>query len=75
MMQFAGNCAPKDRLEMSKLKNYFELNANTESINSISIGTGISVKNLNRYLNTNEFVEYSNQLNSNNNVGNISINL
>ena len=44
------NCSPKDSFEMSKLKNYFESENYSNSINSISVDTGISVKNLNRYL-------------------------
>ena len=41
-------CGPKDAIELSTLKNYIEKNGFT-SIESISIGTGITSKNLNRY--------------------------
>lgn len=43
-------CSPKDALELSTLKNYIEENGFT-SIDRVSAGTGISTKNLNRFLN------------------------
>ena len=43
-------CAPKDRLDMVKVKNYFEENPDY-SIDNISINTGVSAKNVSRYLN------------------------
>ena len=48
------NCMPKDRLDISKLRDYFEENENT-SVDTISIDTGISTKNLTRYLSNNKF--------------------
>lgn len=42
-------CAPKDRLDMAKVKNYFEENPNY-SVDNISINTGVSTKNVSRYL-------------------------
>lgn len=69
------NCMPRDNFELSKLRNYFNENINANSIQDISINTGISVKNLNRYLCQNEFLGISNQLNLNVEQGNISINL
>ena len=49
-------CLPKDNLEMSKLKNYFaDNNVVQASVDSISINTGISIKNVNRYLNSEDF--------------------
>lgn len=58
-----GNCGPKDSFEMSKLKNYFESENYSNSIDSISVDTGISVKNLNRYLENEEFSNLSSKLN------------
>lgn len=58
-----GNCTPKDMFEMSKLKNYFEGETYADSINSISVDTGITVKNLNRYLENKDFSELSSKLN------------
>lgn len=57
------NCSPKDNFELSKLRNYFEGDIQANSIDSIAIDTGISVKNLNRYLGNEEFSEISNKLN------------
>lgn len=46
------NCAPKDKFEISKLKNYFDENAKYNSIEELSINTGITINNLNRFINT-----------------------
>lgn len=59
------NCIPKDRYEITKLKNYFESEHCSNIVCSISIDTGISLKNLNRYLNSNEFSNITNNLNIN----------
>ena len=52
------SCSPKDRLDMSKVKNYFEENSDY-SINNISASTGISEKNISRYLNNQDFPKMS----------------
>ncbi len=66
------NCSPKDSFEMSKLRNYLESENYSNSIDSISVDTGISVKNLNRYFENKEFSKISSKLN----IGtNININL
>ena len=45
-------CTDKDNLELSTFKNYVENNGvELKSLNQISISTGISEKNLNRFLN------------------------
>ena len=62
------NCSPKDKLEISKLENYFENNQEENSINNISLATGISIKNINRYLSSNTLNNFSNQLNFKNNT-------
>ena len=62
-----GNCSPKDDFELSKLRTYFEGDSYANSIDSISVDTGISVKNLNRYLENEEFSKISSKLN----IGNI----
>ncbi len=43
-------CMAKDNLELSTLKNYLEQNGSSNSIDSISSATGITPKNLNRFL-------------------------
>lgn len=45
-------CMPKDILEFNKFNNYIENNCGT-SADVISANTGISMKNVNRYLNQN----------------------
>ena len=62
------NCSPKDSFEISKLKNYFEGENYSSSIDCISVQTGISVKNLNRYLGNEEFSKISSKLNIGTNV-------
>ena len=59
------NCLTKDRFEMSKFKNFIEEN-NINKINSLSdlsIQTGISQKNLNRFLGYEDFNSISEQFN------------
>ncbi len=48
-------CTPKDELEFSTFKSYINENGLGNSVDSISSETGISVKNLNR------FIEYNNE--------------
>ena len=69
------NCMPKDNFELSKLRNYINENNDSNSIQNISINTGISVKNLNRYLGENEFSGIYDKLELDTQQGNISINL
>lgn len=57
------NCAPKDSFELSKLRNYFDADNYSDSIDHISVDTGISVKNLNRYLGNEEFSNICGKLN------------
>ena len=47
-----GVCMPKDRLDMYKFNDYTQ-NTQDMSADSISVNTGISLKNVNRYLNKN----------------------
>ena len=46
-------CEPKDACEQLKLKNFLAENDAPSSIEILSSNTGISVKNLNRYLSNN----------------------
>ena len=43
-------CSPKDALELSTFKNYVEENG-LSSLDAMSVGTGISAKNINRFIN------------------------
>lgn len=49
------NCEPKDNCEQLKLKNFLEENEFPSSIEALSTDTGISIKNLNRYLSNSDF--------------------
>ena len=57
------------RNEIAKLKNYLDVNSNIDSIECISANTGITLKNLNRFLNQEEFSKFSNKFNSSGNIG------
>jgi hypothetical protein len=59
------NCIQKDSFEMSKLRTYIENESCSTSIDSISVDTGITVKNLNRYLENAEFSTLQDKLNIN----------
>jgi len=49
------NCEPKDNCDQLKLRTFLEENALPSSIEALSTDTGISIKNLNRYLSNNDF--------------------
>ena len=49
------NCQPKDNCEKIALQNYLEENQMPKSIEILSKDTGISVKNLNRFLGDTNF--------------------
>lgn len=63
------NCQPKDFNEITKLKSYLEINSTPDSIECISANTGISFKNLNRFLTQDEFSKLSNKFNNSSNIG------
>ena len=58
----AGNvcpkCSQKDGLEFSTFKSYIQENEFENSLDTISNQTGISIKNLNRFVGYPEFKEY-----------------
>ena len=55
--EVCNSCLAKDNKEIGRLKNYFSYNyiAGGTSKEDISFNTGITIKNLNRFLNTEEF--------------------
>jgi hypothetical protein len=59
------NCSTKERAEFSKFKTYIdEINIdNINSLNDLSIGTGISSKTINRFLGHEDFSDIANQIN------------
>ncbi len=67
------NCQTKDMYEMGQLKDFLEENTSKINIDSLSASTGISVKNLNRFLSQEQFSEFSGQIQKDD--GNIGIQL
>ena len=55
------SCEPKDNSEISKLNNYFVENKNPITVNDLSYATGISMKNLTRYISGKNF-DYKKQI-------------
>ena len=68
------NCEPKDVAELSKLKSFLTEYNCPNSIEALACDTGISVKNLNRFLDQKDFSEFASKVSYNNNK-NISIEL
>ena len=60
------NCQQKDQYEMNQLKNFLEENTNQINIDNLSAYTGISVRNLNRFLAQEQFADFSSQILQNN---------
>lgn len=56
------NCQPKDQYEMNQLKNFLEENTSQINIDNLSSYTGISVKNLNRFLAQEQFSDFTQQV-------------
>lgn len=64
------NCETKDNYEMSELKTFLEENTAQINIDNLSASTGISVKNLNRFLAKEQFADHINQIQGNSsNIG------
>ena len=63
-------CSVKDGFEFSNFKSYIKENGLGESLDTISGQTGISVKNLNRFMGYEELQEYKEQYGNNLNTGN-----
>lgn len=68
-------CCGKDGFEFSTFKNYVEENGFENSLDTIANETGISVKNLNRFLEYNEFEAFKKQNKQNNGFENRNITL
>ena len=63
-------CSPKDNFEFSTFKSYIAQNGSDDSIDTISNKTGISVKNLNRFMEYNNLENNENELSNTNNTTN-----
>lgn len=63
-------CTPKEEFEFSTFKNYITENGLNNSVDTISGATGISVKNLNRFIESNNtegnLLNPANNINKNN---------
>ncbi len=60
------NCEAKDQMEINKLKNYIEENANivgTYNMDNVISSTGITYRNLNRFLAQEQFADFAKQIN------------
>lgn len=49
------NCTPKDNLEFAKFQSYYNENGIENSIETISYHTGITEKNINRFMKYDDF--------------------
>lgn len=67
-------CSVKDGFEFSTFKSYIEENGFENSLDTISGETGISVKNLNRFLGYDEFKGFKNSIKSKGKTSNSGIN-
>lgn len=60
-------CEPKENFEMQQLKNYLSTHT-TSTVEDISTNTGISERNLDRFLKQDEFAQLLQSANLNNNI-------
>ena len=68
------NCSQKDGFEFSTFKSYVQENGLENSLDAISGETGISVKNLNRFLGYQEFQDLKKELGNVKTIGEINRN-
>ena len=62
------NCQPKEDFEINCLQNFITENDEINySLDDISASTGISYKNLNRFLEMKQFSDFSNKIKNNQN--------
>ena len=77
--QVCPNCQAKDENEINQLKNFLNEVDNEVSIENLSASTGVSIKNVNRFLKDknlcNAFTDLGLNLGNNNNNNNINISL
>lgn len=48
------NCESRDRFDIAKLNNILEENDNLNSVESLSIASGINLNNINRFIKNNK---------------------
>lgn len=61
-------CSVKDNLEFSTFKNYIKENGIQDNLDIISGETGISIKNINRFLGYDDITKIVNNSSENNNI-------
>lgn len=67
------NCEKKDNVDKSFLKNYLENNDLPQNAESLAFKSGVSIKNINRYMNSNEFSYLKKSFNSIQNLNDTKI--
>ena len=67
-------CSAKDGMEFSNFVNYVEKNGLNDSLDTISGQIGVSVKNLNRFLEYEDFKQYKSEINNIGKKGNLGNN-
>lgn len=68
------SCMSKDEIDKNTLKTFLDNNDLPVSLNSLSFESGIDLKNINRYMESEEFSNYK-KLFSNDDFENVKINL
>ena len=68
------SCKSKDEIDIRTLKNFLDNKDKPVSLNSFSSHSGVEIKNINRYIETNEFTNYKNIL-QNDDFSNVKIKL
>ena len=53
------NCFSKDRMDIAKLNIILDENSNFNSIQDLSIASGVNIKNLNRFITNNQIDNFN----------------
>ena len=61
-------CQAKDEIDKLSLKNYLNNNDVPENIETLALNSGVELKNINRYLQTEEFSDIKNSFNNGLNI-------
>lgn len=72
------SCKSKDEVDKNTLKNYLDNNDIPLSLDSLSFNSGVELKNINRYMESKEFLAYKKLFSKNNSddgFGNVKISL
>ena len=58
------NCRAKDEVDKKSIRNYLQKNDTPKNAESLSFYSGVSIKNINRFLETKEFFDLKNSFNN-----------